>query len=273
MKFKKILIPLIIVMMVFMMALPSLAEPVTYPDGGVYCDNLYDFFTFSGPLGMYKFSQYEDGYYSDDLSVITKTENGVQFYDPDYALTPDDFWYCWGYDLSHPSIEYDFSITFYAFAGPEENGQYLDGLLGGYVTLDDDESPFDLDMQISPTVKDGIPYYTIDIHEEYICETGVGEYFISDNWFSLGLPDGADSEDTLTFVQVGDMEFYVGPIRPEEPTVFENVISNTTGFIAGAVSWVKLFAQTIVVYPLLFVFVIAVPLVGLGIGLVTRVKR
>ena len=263
MKFKKILIPLIIVVMVFMMALPSLAEPVTYPDGGVYCDNLYDFFTFSGPAGFYDFSG--EYYYSDDLSVITKRDNGVSFGDSNYLN--DIFAFGFGDDLPYPNIEFDFSVTFYVV---DDLGEYVSGMLSGYITIEDENGQtHEPNFYIYPTVVDGIPYYTIDIHEEYSSE-GLG-IWLSDCYFSMGPLNGVAVE--LNFVQVGDMEFYFGPIRPDEPTVFENVISNTTGFVAGAVSWVKLFAQTIVAYPLLFVFVIAVPLVGLGIGLVTRVKR
>lgn len=266
MKFKKILIPLIIVMMVFMMALPSLAEPVTYPDGGVYCNNLYDFFTFAGSNGIVSFSSNGEFDVEQYPEFITKTDTGVIF--DDGAVLSSEFYYYFTLPDSYESVQLDFSVTFYALVHNEDN---VSGMFNGYITIDNGDGQIhEPTFYIYPTVVDGIPYYTVNIHEEYVPDSG-SEFFLSDSWLQL---EGVDTDGTeLEFVQVGDMEFYFGPIRPDEPTVFENVISNTTGFIAGAVSWVKLFAQTIVAYPLLFVFVVAIPLVGLGIGLVTRVKR
>ena len=55
--------------------------------------------------------------------------------------------------------------------------------------------------------------------------------------------------------------------------VISTIITNITAFVTGAVSWMGSFASVVADNALLFIFVIAVPLVGLGIGLLNRMFR
>lgn len=51
------------------------------------------------------------------------------------------------------------------------------------------------------------------------------------------------------------------------------IITNVTSFVTAAVQWMTSFVTTIVDQPVLFIFVVAVPLVGLGVGLLNRLFR
>lgn len=61
-----------------------------------------------------------------------------------------------------------------------------------------------------------------------------------------------------------------------EPT-FAQQIASLQGMIGqvidSALSWATSFLETIADTPLLFIFVVAVPLIGLGVGLLNRVIR
>lgn len=51
------------------------------------------------------------------------------------------------------------------------------------------------------------------------------------------------------------------------------LLTNVGSFITAAVGWMSEFVEPITTNPVLFIFVIAVPLVGLGIGLLNRLIR
>lgn len=51
------------------------------------------------------------------------------------------------------------------------------------------------------------------------------------------------------------------------------LLTNVGSFITAAVGWMSDFLEPITTSPVLFIFVIAVPLVGLGIGLLNRLIR
>ncbi len=52
-----------------------------------------------------------------------------------------------------------------------------------------------------------------------------------------------------------------------------DIIANVGDFVEAAVGWMGQFATVVSTNALLFVFVIAVPLVGLGVGLLNRMFR
>lgn len=54
---------------------------------------------------------------------------------------------------------------------------------------------------------------------------------------------------------------------------FLEVLDHITGFVTSCVDWVLEFLSVIQSSPVLFVFVVVVPLVGLGIGLLNRLIR
>lgn len=54
---------------------------------------------------------------------------------------------------------------------------------------------------------------------------------------------------------------------------FTSMLGDVTTFITSAVGWMEEFITPILNTPILFTFVVAVPLVGLGIGLLNRLIR
>lgn len=51
------------------------------------------------------------------------------------------------------------------------------------------------------------------------------------------------------------------------------VLTNISSVVTAAIGWVGDFIEPITSNPVLFIFVVAVPLVGLGVGLLNRLIR
>lgn len=52
-----------------------------------------------------------------------------------------------------------------------------------------------------------------------------------------------------------------------------NILADVTTFVQTAITWATDTLAEVTVEPILFIFVVAVPLVGLGVGLLKRLMR
>lgn len=59
----------------------------------------------------------------------------------------------------------------------------------------------------------------------------------------------------------------------DDPTPIGQIIAGVTEWVTAAAGYMSTFATTIVSNPVLLLNVVAVPLVGVGIGLFSRAKR
>lgn len=53
----------------------------------------------------------------------------------------------------------------------------------------------------------------------------------------------------------------------------ENILSGVSTFVTNAITWMLDVVDVVVAQPILFIFVVGVPLVGLGVGLLNRLIR